>query len=452
MNTFLSRLTLIFPFLVFGVNMKMSGQVLINEICPSNINLVQNSNGKYDDWIEIYNAGSSSVNLSGYGLTDNNSKPYLFTFPSYSLGAGKHIIVFASDSNTSKLVNHWEMAVNAQSTWKYAVGSSSIDTNWRNVSFSDASWSSGTGGIGFGDSDDGTSISITTSVFMRKSFNIPDTSQILKAVFMMDYDDGFVAYLNGVEIARANLGIPGTRPRWNDLAPSSHEAMMYQGGEPDSFFIDPVFLKTIIRNGTNVLSVQTHNNTASSSDMSSIPYLFFGMHNSGITFANPPSWFQAPPADYFNAAFKLARTGETVYLRNAGGTIIDQKTYTSMDTDNSYGRKPDGSSVWCFFGTPSPAVTNNGATCYSGYASPPVFSVSAGAYTSSRTLTLSTSTPGGVIRYTTNGNVPTSSSSIYSSAITVSNTKTVRARVFASGYLPSQTITNTYFITESLGL
>ncbi len=452
MNTFLPRLSLLFLFFVFGVNMKLSGQVLINEICPSNINLIQNSNGKYDDWIEIYNAGSSSVNLSGYGLTDNNSKPYLFTFPSYSLGAGKHIIVFASDSNTSKLVNHWEMAVNAQSSWKYAVGSASIDTNWRNLSFSDASWSSGTGGVGFGDGDDGTGISVTTSVFMRKSFNIPDTSQILKAVFMMDYDDGFVAYLNGVEIARANLGIPGTRPRWNDLAPSSHEAMMYQGGEPDSFFIDPVFLKTIIRNGTNVLSVQTHNNTASSSDMSSIPYLFFGMHNSVITFSTPPSWFQGPPADYFNAAFKLARTGETVYLRNSGGTIIDQKTYTSMDTDNSHGRKPDGSSVWCFFATPSPAATNNSATCYSGYASQPVFSVSAGSYSSARTLSLSTSTPGGVIRYTTNGNVPTSSSAIYSSAITISTTTTVRARVFASGYLPSLTVTNTYFINEDVEL
>ncbi len=452
MRTLLLNLLFAGAFIILGSPINLNAQVVINEICPSNISLVQNSNGDYDDWIELHNAGGSAVNLLGYGLTDDNTKPYRFTFPSYSLGAGKRILVFASDSNSSVLVNHWEMSVNALSSWKYIVGSAAVDTNWRNTSYSDGAWSSGTGGVGFGDSDDGTSIAVTTSVFMRKSFSIADTSQILKAVFMMDYDDGFVAYLNGVEIARANLGIIGTRPRWNDLAPGSHEAMMYQGGQPDSFYVDPVFLKTIIRPGTNVLTVETHNNTASSSDMSSIPYLFFGMLNSGVTYSNPPSWFRSPAVDYYNANFKLSRTGETVYLRNAGGTIIDQKGYASMDADNSYGRKPDGNSSWCYFGTPTPDASNNSSSCYTGYASSPVFSVSAGYYSSTRTISLSTSTPGGVIRYTTNGNIPTSSSTLYSSSIIVSSTKTIRARVFASGYLPSLTITNTYFINEDVDL
>ncbi len=451
MNTLLRRLLFAGAFILLSSINKLNAQVLINEICPSNINLIQNANGKYDDWIELYNAGGSAVNLAGYGLTDDILKPYRFTFPSYSLAAGGRILVFASDSNNSVLVNHWEMSVNALTSWKYVIGSASVDTNWRNLSFSDASWSSGNGGIGFGDGDDGTTVAVTTSIMMRKSFNIPDTSQILKAVFMMDYDDGFVAYLNGVEIARSSLGITGSRPRWNDLAYASHEAMMYQGGQPDSFFVDPVFLKTIIRPGTNVLSVETHNNSATSSDLSSIPYLFFGMSGSGTTFSTPPSWFRAPSRDYYNAKFKLSRTGETVYLSNTVG-IIDQKTYLSMDADNSYGRKPDGAAGWCFFSTPTPNTSNNSSTCYNGYAASPVFSVSPGFYTSTRSLTLSTSTPGGVIRYTTNGNAPTASSPAYSSAISISSTKTIRARVFASGYLPSPTITNSYFINENVSL
>src|SRR6185295_15582428 len=109
------------------------------------------------------------------------------------------------------------MAINAISTWRYAAGSGSIDTNWRNPSFNQNSWATGTGGVGFGDADDNTTIAIGTSVMMRKIFNIPDTSHILKAIVMMDYDDGFVAYLNGVEIERSNLGTPGVRPLWNDL-------------------------------------------------------------------------------------------------------------------------------------------------------------------------------------------------------------------------------------------
>jgi hypothetical protein len=344
------------------------------------------------------------------------------------------------------------MGVNGIGSWKYASGTAGLDTNWRNLSFNEAPWSTGNGGVGFGDSDDGTSVAVGTSVMMRKSFNIPDTSQILKAVLMMDYDDGFVAYLNGVEITRANLGVSGTRPNWNDLAMSSHEANNYQGLPLDSFFIDPTFLKTVLRNGTNVLAVETHNVTASSTDLSSIPYFFFGMKSSGSTFSAIPSWFHPPSTDFYNAKFKLSRTGETVHLYNPGGTRIDWKLYPAMGSDNSYGRKPDGSGSWCLFGTPTPNSSNNSSTCYTAYAAIPIFSVAGGFYSSTRTLTLSTSTPGGVIRYTSNGDDPIASDPVYSSAISISSTKTIRAKVFASGFLPSPVVTNSYFINESIHL
>lgn len=451
MKTFVLKILLILSICLILPGDSFS-QVVINEICPSNVSVIQNSNGDYDDWVEIYNAGASSVNLSGYGLTDDTLKPFRFTFPTTSLGAGQRMIVFASDSNSSVIVNHWEMAVSGTGTWKYALGSASLDTNWRNLSFNDGSWSSGPGGVGFGDGDDGTTTAVTTSVMMRKTFSIPDTSQILKCVFAMDYDDGFVAYLNGVELSRANLGIAGTRPLWNDLALSSHEANMYQGLKADSFFIDPSFLKTILRPGTNVLTVETHNVTSNSTDLSSIPYLFFGMKGTGTVFSTPPSWFLAPSSDYYNAHFKLSRTGETVYLYLPAGTIADQKTFPSMDLDNSYGRKPDGSASWCLMGTPTPNATNNTSTCYTGYASIPVVSLSGGFYATTQTLSMSTVTPGGVIRYTTNGDVPLSSDPIFPAHLTISQTQSIRARVFASGYLPSPVVTNTYFINEDIKL
>ncbi|HNP48244.1 MAG TPA: lamin tail domain-containing protein, partial [Bacteroidia bacterium] len=413
---FLKGLYLLFFCLIYASN--STAQIVINEICPSNITGILNSNGKNDDWVELYNSGGASVNLSGYGLTDDTLKPFRFTFPSQTIAAGGRILVFASDSNSSVIVNHWEMGVNALSTWRYASGSASIDTNWRNLSFNENVWSSGAGGIGFGDSDDGTTVAVGTSVMMRKTFSIPDTSQILKAVLMMDYDDGYVAYLNGVEITRANLGVAGTRPNWNDLALSSHEANNYQSLPIDSFFIDPSFLRANLRNGNNVLAVETHNVTSSSTDLSSIPYLFFGMKSSGTTFSTIPSWFHPPASDYYNANFKLSRTGETVYLYNPSSVKIDFKTYPSMGSDNSYGRKPDGSASWCLFGTPTPNASNNSSTCYNGYATIPVFSISGGFYSSTRTLTMSNSTPGGSIRYTTNGDDPVATDPLYSGAIT----------------------------------
>lgn len=436
--------------ILFTIN--VSGQVVINEICPTNISINQNSNGDYDDWIELHNSSGSSVNLNGFGLTDDPSKPFRFKFPSYTLSAGGKVIVFASDVTNEVIAHHWEMAVDAASSWKYAPGSSSLDSNWRNLSFTASGWSSGNAGIGFGDGDDATTISIGASVMMRKTFTIPDTSQILKGVLMMDYDDGFVAYLNGVEIARANLGQDGYRPLWNQLANSSHEALRYQGLPIDSFFIDRALLKSIIRPGTNVLAVEVHNTPANNNDLSSIPYLFFGMKSSGATFSSIPSWFHVPSTEYFNAHFKMARTGETVYLYNPNGTIADQKLYPAMESNNSYCRKPDGSSSWCYVSTPTPNASNNSSTCYTGYANFPVFSISGGYYNSTQTLTLLNTTPGGVIRYTTNGNTPTTSSPQYTSPITISSTKTIRAKVFATGYLPSPMVTNTYIINGSTHL
>jgi len=301
-------------FLVFDLFNPTSGQIVINEFVPANVSTT--IGGGTNDWIEIYNAGSSGVDLLNYGLSDDLTKPYAFRFPSFILPSHDYLLIFPTDENNTLPVHHWETAVNASTTWKYFAGVSQPDTNWRNLSFNDGGWNSGGGGIGFGDGDDVTTISNSAkSVMMRKTFNVPDTSDILKAIFNIDYDDAFVAFLNGHEIARANIGSVGDRPMYNDYALSSHEALMYQGGNPDSFFVDPVYLKSILRQGQNVLAVEVHNFSATSNDLTSRPFLTFGMATSGMTFSTPPAWFGTPPMEYFTAKFKLARNGETIYYR-----------------------------------------------------------------------------------------------------------------------------------------
>lgn len=447
------RLTgLILFLIVLSGQQELRSQILINEICPANNSLITNNDGEFNDWIELYNAGASPVNIEGYGLSDIASEPYQLTFPDYVMNPGSRLLIFASDKNETNLVDHWESAVRASDDWRYFVGNSEPDTNWRNLSFNHNGWPTGDGGIGFADGDDGTVIPQCTSVMMRRVFNVPDTSDIAKAIFHMDYDDGFVAYLNGVEIARANLGSPGDRPGYSVLATISHEAQLWQGGRPDSFYIDPVFLKQILLPGNNVLAIQTHNATAASNDLSSIPFLSFGMRSPGSTYHAVPSWFRAPAKEYFNAPFKLSRTGETVYLYDDLATIEDQVTFIGMEMDNSYGRAGDGNPSWCYFATPSPDAANQSGNCFQGYAAQAVFSLSPGFYPGTMWLTLSNNTPGGTIYYSENGDDPTSSSPVYSAPILLNKTKTIRAKVFAPSYLPSQTVTNTYFIDEDIEL
>jgi N-acetylneuraminic acid mutarotase len=84
-------------------------------------------------------------------------------------------------------------------------------------------------------------------------------------------------------------------------------------------------------------------------------------------------------------------------------------------------------------------------------AATPTFSPAAGTYSSAQTVTISDGTSGATIYYTTNGTTPTTSSSVYSSAITVSSTETVEAIATASGYLQSAVGSAAYTISSSNG-
>ena len=447
MNRIYFFLLLLYCFL--GRAAHSSAQVLINEVMSSNFGCIANEDGHYEDWIELYNNGSSPVDLAGYGLSDNAGKLYKFTFPSYQLPANDHVLIFADDTNLTDIGTHWASAVKASDTWRYRANTTDpIDTNWRNLSFNETVWSSGPGGFGFGDGDDATTTPVCASIFMRKTFTISDTSKIMDAIFNIDYDDGFVAFLNGVEIARTNIEFPGSRPEWNTHVYASHEAVGYQGMPIDSFHYDQAFIRSIIRNGTNVLAIQAHNRAATESDMSCIAYLHFRIKDATVMFSPTPTWFASNlhPKNYFHASFKLSQSGETVYLTNPSGVIVDQIAVPALNLDNSYGRNTDAEINWKYFGTATPDTTNNLSTGYNGYATIPLFSLQGGFYSGTQSLTITTSYPGGVIRYSTNGNAPTATSPVYTTPLTISATTSVRARVFSPTSLPSQTITNTYFI------
>lgn len=75
----------------------------INEILASAINTNnaynKDEDGQLQDWIEIYNYGTNTVNLTGFGITDDKEDPFKWTFPSTNIAAGQYMVIFASEKN-----------------------------------------------------------------------------------------------------------------------------------------------------------------------------------------------------------------------------------------------------------------------------------------------------------------------------------------------------------------
>jgi hypothetical protein len=237
----------------------------------------------------------------------------------------------------NEIIDHWESVVYAGDNWRYYSGiSSGPATGWQNPGFNDASWQQGPGGFGYADGDDATILTTSPNpyaVFIRIAFQLSDTSQIGMAVLNMDYDDGFVAWINGVEIARMNLGATGDYPAYN-VAATDHEAVMYQGQNPQSFIISRQRISQCMVNGTNVLAIQVNNTGNTSSDMSCIPFLSLGMKNPGTTYRPVPSWFEDPYTGFTGSRLPIIKIYTT-----SGSIQSDVKVMVDMGIiDNGPGQ------------------------------------------------------------------------------------------------------------------
>jgi hypothetical protein len=73
--------------------------LVINEFMAANANTITNKLGMTSDWLEIYNGTGAATNLLGMHLTDDAASLAKWTFPSTNIGAGKYLLVYASDSN-----------------------------------------------------------------------------------------------------------------------------------------------------------------------------------------------------------------------------------------------------------------------------------------------------------------------------------------------------------------
>lgn len=189
--------------------------------------------------------------------------------------------------------DHWETVILPGRQCKYLVPASNVDPAWTTTSFDDSGWTTGTGGVGYGDGDDNTIINPALSVYSRYNFTLSSPEVITQLILDMDFDDGFVAYLNGVELGRYNMGEDGSSTTWNQPASALQEALVYQGIAPFRFTLDASVTDLLV-NGDNTFALEVHNESSISSDLSSNPYLHAGVGIPGNYFHSTPDWFYPP--------------------------------------------------------------------------------------------------------------------------------------------------------------
>ncbi|MBI9018296.1 MAG: lamin tail domain-containing protein [Phycisphaerae bacterium] len=165
--------------------------------------------------------------------------------------------IFQTGQNTQQVA-----IVETGATWKYLYDGSDQGTIWLESVFNDESWGFGPGQLGFGDGDEATDVGPKVngrrSAYFRKVFNITNVTEIMALTVNMLYDDGAVIYINGTEVARCDM--PTGVIAYDTLS------SVARGDNSTIIFtdIDPA----ILNQGDNILAVEVHQHSDTSSDIS----------------------------------------------------------------------------------------------------------------------------------------------------------------------------------------
>ncbi len=211
-------------------------------------------------------------------LGEDTTAPYLF--PWTNVPAGQQVIraVAIDDSGLSRTSAPVSISVLSGftsnltliptgSVWRYLDNGTDQGSDWRLLGFNDLGWSNGPAQLGYGDSDERTVVSFGlnasakyVTTYFRRAFSIADYSAFSALALRVIRDDGVVVYLNGTEIYRSNL--PGGPIGFQTLAPVS-----IGGADESAWNAAPIDPGGLI-NGENVIAVEIHQNSGTSSDIS----------------------------------------------------------------------------------------------------------------------------------------------------------------------------------------
>ena len=332
-------------FGILGWARPAAAQFAITEFMAANNVTLNDEDGDNSDWIEIQNQGAASASLAGWYLTDTTNNLVKWQFPATNLPPSGYLVVFASEKNrrTPGAPLHTNFKLSASGEYLALVApdgsnivsqfapvfppqvadisyglvrgaatvtllgpgapvrafvppNDNLDLTWTDVEFNDAAWTNGTTGLGYDRQPLGVDflplIGLNVeamlypnhgSLYARVPFTVANPGDLSGLTLRMKFEDGFIAYLNGQEIARSNAPASAT---FNSvaLAPRTDTAAT------NFLDFDVSQFRGFLIAGPNVLAFHALNSPTNSPDLLLLPQL------DGVTPNGPPlgRYFPAP--------------------------------------------------------------------------------------------------------------------------------------------------------------
>jgi hypothetical protein len=396
-------LIVIFPFWL-GAQ-----QVRLNEIMSSNQFTIQDDDGAYSDWIEIYNPTSDTIDLEGYGLTDDPSRPFKWVFPAVRINPEGYLLVWASGKDRRPTSTDVRNLV-AMDVYDNIQGSR-LQQLYNSPKFPN---------------------NPDRTIMLSSGFSTPENladnyGARVRGYFEAPLSGDYVFWLSGDDESELYISLTGDEAdafriawvpdwswpwEWDKFSSQRSTPIRLEAGET-------YFLQGLMKEGGGGDHLRVRWTLPTGQIQDPVPASVFKWESFGL-----------------HTNFSLSAAGETVILTSPDGILVDSVPAVALRSDVSFGRSPDGEGEWFYFESPTPGEANNvGSTSI---LDPVIFDKVGQFYENRIEIMLEHPDPDVTIRYTLDGSTPSRiHGTLYASPIVLVNTRLVRAIAFKEGAVAS---------------
>ncbi len=395
--------------------------IILSEWAPKNDGLFYDEFGDCPDWVELRNCSAQAVDLTGFGLSDDASDPMQWRFPAITLEAGEYLLILLS----GKKIGYTEDSIFLHADFKLK----NADGILR---LSNAS------GVLI---DQVNVLPLPDAVSQGKDTELTDEYRYytVPTPGRINANNGFASLENLLSASMERVYI-------NEVCAVSSEKIK---ALPDADWIE------LYNNTAADVNLAGWSLSKDQDDLQDFIFPDVSIPAYGYLVITADKTASAAVKS-LSTGFRIGFAGETLYLCDAKGNVTDSFATGYQRQSVTAGRVAGETSLERrFFASPTKGKENDISTAAPAFAQPVQIEASQSAYiTAHQTITLQTLQPNGRIYYTLDGTPPTDESTLYTAPITLKQSASLRAVVYADGFLPSVVVTRTFLAEEphSLGI